>query len=188
LLISDSRYAFACAIVLIAGNAVLRRIPQQLGFVLFFGVILAAGAIVLISGVSAGRDDFLGRLYYTFNSMNRLDLPMLLGFKFDFAVKFMDSGLLYFVVSQSLPVVVLLTVLYSVGIVATGPEAKLYKTCTLIAVALSLLISNSLFSIKVAALMWYCLGAFASASSRNKTAQSAPVNAEINLAGLQHSK
>src|SRR5205807_924409 len=62
LLISDSRYAFACALVLIGFRVALARFPQQLCFLLFLGVVAAAAVLVNISGVTYGTDDFLGRL------------------------------------------------------------------------------------------------------------------------------
>ena len=166
LVISDSRYGFACGLILIGFRASLHRFPQQLGFVLFLCVIAAAAVLVEVSGISRGTDDFLGRLFYTFHALQTLDLEMLLGLRYELATRFMDSGLAYFIVSQSLLMVIALVLYYSLGIVATTPEARIYKNLILIAWSLNLLISNSLFSIKVAALMWFMLGALINGGNR----------------------
>jgi putative polymerase len=167
LLLSDSRFAFACGLILIGLSLVLRRLPQQFSFMLFGIVVAGAGILVWVTGISVASDDFLGRLFYTFSAMRALDLPMLLGVKYSLAEHFMDSGLVYFIVSQSLLVVILLPLLYSTSVIVVSPEARLYKHYLMIMLALSLLISNSLFSIKVAALLWFCLGAFRSAAVRS---------------------
>ena len=159
LLISDSRYAFACALVLIGFRLVFAKFPQQLCFLLFVGVVAAAAVLVQVSGVSYGSDDFLGRLYYTFNALRRLDFEMLLGLHYDLLTRFADSGIAYFIVSQSLPMLIVLVLYYAIGIVANDGESRFYKNALMIAWALGLLISNSLFSIKVAALMWFIFGA-----------------------------
>lgn len=166
LLFSDSRFAFACSLLLVALYALLRRTPQQLGFLLFALILACAPILVWLSGKASASDDFLGRIVYSVNALKTLDLPMLLGMQFKLASKYMDSGLVYFIVSQSLLVVVLLPLLYSIGVVVSSPEAKLYKHYVLVVLALNLLISNSLFSIKIAALLWFCVGAFARVSLR----------------------
>lgn len=169
LLLSDSRFAFACSMLLVALNALLRRTPQQMSF-LFFGLVVAgAGILVWLTGIHMSSDDFLGRIFYSIHSLQSLDLSMLFGMKFKLASNYMDSGLVYFIVSQSLIAVVVLPLLYSTGVVVTSREAKLYKHYVMIVLALNLLISNSLFSIKVAALLWFCVGALGRVSMRVPT-------------------
>ncbi len=163
LVISDSRYAFACGLVLIGLSVALRRFPQQLSFVLFIGVVIAGAVLVRWSGVMRASDDFLGRVFYTFNALQGLTPDMLMGVRFDLASRYMDSGLGYFIVAQSLPVVIALMLYCSIGIVGGSSDSRFYKNALMIAWSLSLLISNSLFSIKVGALMWFALGAFAAA-------------------------
>lgn len=159
LVLSDSRFAFASGVILIALRPLLRRTPQQLSFVLFASVVGAAAFIVWFTGIGVATDDFLGRLFYTVSALQRLDVPTLFGMKYPLAENFMDSGLVYFIVSQSLVVVLLLPLVYSIGLIVSGTEAKLYKHYLMIVLALNLMISNSLFSIKVAALLWFCVGA-----------------------------
>lgn len=166
LVLSDSRFAFACSMLLVGLSLVLRRTPQQLSFLLFALVLASAAVLVWLTGITKTTDNFLGRIFYSINALLNLDLPKLLGMKFKLATNYMDSGLVYFIVSQSLLAVLLLPFLYSIGVIATNPEARLYKHYVMIVLALNLLISNSLFSIKVAALLWFCLGAFGRASIR----------------------
>jgi putative polymerase len=166
LLFSDSRFAFACSLLLVMLYTVLRRTPQQLSFLLFALMLLGGVVLVWVSGKTSAADDFMGRIFYSLEKIGTLDLSMLLGMKFMLAANYMDSGLVYFIVSQSLLVLILLLLLYSIGLVVRGPEAKLYKHYVLVVLALNLLISNSFFSMKVAALLWFCLGAFARVSLR----------------------
>lgn len=166
LLISDSRYAFACGMVLIGLRVVLPRFPQQFGFLLFFGVVAAGALLAHWSGATRASDDFTGRIFYTFNALHYFTTDMLLGVRFDLASHYMDSGLAYFIVSQSLLVLVALVMYYSFGVVGANSQARLYKNALMVAWSLSLLISNSLFSIKVAALMWFVLGALISTMQR----------------------
>ena len=176
LLISDSRYAFACAMVLIGFRIALAKFPQQLCFLLFIGVVAVAAALVKITGVAYGSDDFLGRLYYTFNALSGLNLEMLLGLRYDLLTRYMDSGISYFIISQSLPMLIVLVLYYALGIIAHDSAARIYKNALVIAWSLSLLISNSLFSIKVAALMWFALGALVRNSDRLPDEESAGVH------------
>ncbi|HEY3699404.1 MAG TPA: hypothetical protein VGK97_08740 [Spongiibacteraceae bacterium] len=173
LLISDSRYAFACALVLIGFRVALHKFPQQLAFLLFIGVVAAAAVLVQFAGAERATDDFIGRIFYTFNALHSLSTEMLLGLRYDLATKFMDSGLAYFLVSQSLLMLIILMIYYSIGIVGNNSESRIYKNSIMIAWSLSLLISNSLFSIKVAAMMWFLLGALVGTSRSSARLNSA---------------
>lgn len=177
LMFSDSRFAFMCSLLLVALTALLRRTPQQLSFLLFALMVAGGAVLVWLTGTRVASDDFIGRIYFSVHALQSLDLPMLLGMKFKLASNYMDSGLVYFIVSQSLLAVVLLPLLYSIGVIVTSPQAKLYKQYVLIVLALNLLISNSLFSIKVAALLWFCLGALGRASMRAPAAPAPRIDA-----------
>lgn len=162
LLISDSRFAFACSLILIGAAPMLRRIPQQFSFCLFFAAIAAGMLLVLLSGKTTVSDDFFGRVAYTLQTLRAFDFETLMGLRVTQGLTLMDSGLAYFIATQSLLCAVVLPVLYSIGLVGSARGSRLYKHSIMIVLALSLLISNSLFSIKIAALLWFSLGAFIS--------------------------
>jgi putative polymerase len=163
LLLSDSRYGFACSLVLIAFRLFFSRFPQQFSFLIFVGVVGAAWLMIQALHVTQAADNFTGRIFYTFWSLSTLDLNALLGVRLSLVNRFADSGLTYFIVCQSLLVVAFLLVYYSIAVVGTNTRSRFIKNAVMIAFSLSLLISNSLFSIKIAALMWFCVGAFISA-------------------------
>jgi len=166
LMLADSRFAFFCGIALIASRPLLRWVPQQLSFLLFPAIVAMAVLAVWLSSVNVATDDFLGRLFYTVKAMQRIDLQGLLGMKYAMAQNYMDSGLMYFVISQSVIAAIALPIAYSVGLRAVGTEARLYKHFLMIVLAMNLMISNSLFSIKIAALLWFCVGALGRSAQR----------------------
>ena len=169
LLLSDSRYGFACSLVLIAFRLFFSRFPQQFSFLIFVGVVGGAWLLIQALNVTHPADNFTGRIFYTFWSLSTLDLNALLGVRLSLVNRFADSGLTYFIVCQSLLVLAFLLVYYSIAVVGTNARSRFIKNAVMIAFSLSLLISNSLFSIKIAALMWFCVGAFISARDPRET-------------------
>lgn len=160
LLISDSRYAFACSLVLIGFRMFLMRFPQQLVFLLFLGVLGTAWGMVTYLQVSLAEDNFSGRVFYTFYALSTLDISSLMGVNLALVDRFADSGVAYFIIGQSIFGLIFLFGYYSLGIVGTDARSRFFKNAVMIAFSLNLLISNSLFSIKVAAMMWFAVTAF----------------------------
>lgn len=163
LLISDSRYAFACSLILIGTRLFLMRFPQQFSFLIFIGIVAGAWIMIHVLHVTSTGDNFTGRVFYTFVSLSSLDVGAVMGVKPWLLESFADSGLTYFIVCQSILGVMFLLIYYSLGLIGNDRESRFFKNAVMIAFGLNLLISNSLFSIKVAAMMWFAVGAFISA-------------------------
>jgi len=163
LLISDSRYGFACSLILIGFRMFFYRFPQQFAFLIFAAIVGAAWSMIHVLHISRAEDNFTGRIFYTFQSLGSLDISGLLGLRLALVDRFADSGLTYFIVCQSVVSLILLLLYYSIAIAGNSVQSRFLKNAVMIAFGLNLLISNSIFSIKVAALMWFCVGAFVSA-------------------------
>lgn len=166
LLISDSRYGFACSLVLITLRLVLMRFPQQFTFLIFLAVVAAAWALVNFLQIDQPADNFTGRLFYTFYSLDKLDFPALMGVRVPWMDRFADSGLTYFIVNQSIFGLLFLMAYYSLGVVGQDAPSRFFKNAVMVAFGLSLLISNSMFSIKIAGLMWFLVTAFIASATR----------------------
>ncbi|HYG07630.1 MAG TPA: polysaccharide biosynthesis protein GumE [Stenotrophomonas sp.] len=155
---SDGRLAAGTCVLMLLAAPILRRLDQRLAFAVFLAVLLGGWALVAAAGVQAYEDTMLGRIFFTVDSMSRLSLPAWLGLDADAAYRYFDSGIAYFVVSQSVFVVLAFLLAYSFLMVLPGREGQAFKHLAILAFALSLLVSNGYFSIKTAALWWFVCG------------------------------
>jgi len=155
---SDGRLAAGTCVLMLLAAPILRRLDQRLAFALFAAVLLGGWALVGAAGVHAYEDTMLGRIFFTVDSMSHLSLPAWLGLDTDAAYRYFDSGIAYFVVSQSIFAVLVFLLAYSFLMILPGREGQVFKHLAILAFALSLLVSNGYFSIKTAALWWFVCG------------------------------
>jgi putative polymerase len=105
-----------------------------------------------------GYDNFIGRVAATLEVLSRLDVSALVGLSARAAETAADYGIVYFILSQSLFGVAAIWF----GICLLAPDrtlsSRVYMHAIGIFIPLSLLISNSFFSIKIAALIWFFYG------------------------------
>ena len=102
-------------------------------------------------------DTFAGRLRSGLNALGLLDVPRMLGISTD-RVGFEDAGWAYFIQSQSVLVAIAMWLI--ITLTNTGDDAggRMAKHATALFLALCLPVSNGVFSIKTAGLMWVCYG------------------------------
>jgi len=155
---SDGRLAAGTCVLMLLATPILRRLDQRLAFGLFILVLLGGWLLVAAAGVHAYEDTMLGRIFFTVDSMSHLSLPAWLGLDTDAAYRYFDSGISYFIVSQSIFVVMAFLLAYSFSLILPGVEGQTFKQLAIFAFALSLLVSNGYFSIKTAALWWFVCG------------------------------
>jgi len=155
---SDGRLAAGTCVLMLLAAPILRRLDQRLAFALFGAVLLGGWALVSAAGVQAYEDTMLGRIFFTVDSMSRLSVQAWLGLDINEAYRYFDSGIAYFVVSQSIFVVLAFLLAYSFLMILPGREGQAFKHLAILAFALSLLVSNGYFSIKTAALWWFVCG------------------------------
>jgi putative polymerase len=81
-----------------------------------------------------------------------------MGLDFAQAYRYFDSGISYFIASQSIVGVLAFLLSYSFLLLMPSKEGQLFKNLAMFAFALSLLVSNGYFSIKTSALWWFVCG------------------------------
>ncbi len=155
---SDGRLAAGTCVLMAVLAPFLRRVDQRLAFGLFLLVLSGGWLLVTAAGVQAYEDTTLGRIFFTVDSISHLSLPAWLGLDTDAAYRYFDSGIAYFIVSQSIFGVMAFLLAYSFLLFLPGTEGQTFKQLAIFAFALSLLVSNGYFSIKTAALWWFVCG------------------------------
>jgi putative polymerase len=154
----DGRFAaVACGAIAVLA-LVAARLPRRstvLYLPVITGMVLAA---VLLGGLQVGADDFSGRIAFTADLLSRFDVQDFLGISDRYMKLAVDSGLAYFIVTQSIIglCAVWLFVVYA------SAEARMeqvrYNHALCLYVSLLLMVSYALFTIKTAALLWFIHG------------------------------
>ncbi len=155
---SDGRLAAGTCVLMLMLTPLLKRLDQRLAFLLFLLVLAGGWLLVWTAGIQAYEDTTLGRVFFTVNSINHLPLESWLGLNYAAAYKYFDSGIAYFIASQSVVGVLAFLLAYSFLMLLPTREGQLFKNLAIFAFALSLLVSNGYFSIKTAALWWFACG------------------------------
>lgn len=155
---SDGRLAAGTVVLMVLMTPLLQRMDQRLGFLIFFGVLLGGWLLVWASGIQSYEDTMPGRIFFTVDSIGRMSTQAWLGLDFDSPYKYFDSGIAYFISSQSVVMVLAFLLAYSFLMLMRTVEGQLFKNLLIFAFALSLLVSNGYFSIKTAALWWFACG------------------------------
>jgi putative polymerase len=120
-------------------------------------LIIVALAVQLLQIPPEG-DTFPGRVSQSMNFMSWIDLGGLMGLSQYMSVMFADSGIAYFVATQSLAGVVIIWLFVAFGMKQNTREQIIFLHGACLYLPLNLLISYSLFSIKTAALLWFVYG------------------------------
>jgi putative polymerase len=153
----DGRFAAVACGAIAALALIAARFPNR-STVLYLpaitGVVLLA---VLLGGLHVG-DDFSGRIAFTADLLSRFDVQDFLGISDRYAKLAVDSGLAYFIVTQS---IIGLCAVW-LFIVYASAEARMeqvrYNHALCLYVSLLLMVSYALFTIKTAALLWFIHG------------------------------
>ncbi len=158
LIASDGRLASATCLAMLLLAPLLRRVDQSLAALLFIGVLLAGWLAVWALGVNAYDDTLMGRVFVSVDAINSMTPREWFGLDLGAPYRYSDSGIAYFIAGQS--VVVVLAFLLGFAFLLRMPTSngQLFKNLFVLAFALSLLVSNSYFSIKTAGLWWFACG------------------------------
>lgn len=155
---SDGRLAAGTCVLMVLLTPLLKRLDQRLAFLVFLLVIMSAWLLVWVTGITAYQDTTMGRVFFTVYSMNNLSFESWMGLDFAQAYRYFDSGISYFIASQSIVGVLAFLLAYSFLLLMPSKEGQLFKNLAIFAFALSLLVSNGYFSIKTSALWWFVCG------------------------------
>ncbi|HHW4681887.1 MAG TPA: polysaccharide biosynthesis protein GumE [Xylella sp.] len=156
---SDGRLATGTCILMVLLAPFLKRFDQRFGFLLFFSVLVGGWFLVQMSGINAYNQDTVpGRVFFSMDSLGRLSLESWLGLNLQEPYRYFDSGIAYFITSQSVIAVLVFLLTYSFLFNMQSDEGRAFKNMAIFSFALSLLVSNSYFSIKTSALWWFTCG------------------------------
>lgn len=156
----DGRLAMACMGVLILVLPFAPRLPDWISVVTLPSVVLASLVAMPLGLEQATGDTLFGRLKVGTQSIMDMSWADVLGFGGIAGLNF-DSGISYFVLTQSFPILILTWFALTLSSSYFG-HRKCLKLGVAIFISLCLPISNSIFSIKTGALMWAIYGSFLS--------------------------
>jgi len=155
---SDGRLALGLCAVLVVAAPVIPKLPRWGSLLVLPATIAAVFAIVTALGSTPNLDTFAGRTAKTVAVLFSLDAGNWLGLTSPATLdKLVDSGLAYFIASQSLLGLLILW-LVAFGTAPGSRRGLLMHYGAAIYLAGTMAVSYSSFSIKTAALLWYMLG------------------------------
>ena len=155
---SDGRLATVTCVVIALGSLIFPRLPRYSNVLYLPALILILGTMIALLGMQDSGDDFTGRLAGSIDLLTSLNIEELLGFDAFQAVRAFDSGITYFIITQSIigAGLIWLFVCLVPRYDSRTSTVMIHSICLYI--SFNLLVSYSLFSIKTAALMWFMYG------------------------------
>ena len=169
---SDGRFASVMIGLIIVFFFLSSSLPHVASWFYLPGALVLAALGVSVLGISDTGDDFSGRVAGSVGIISRMSLTDLLGFNTFSAYRAMDSGIAYFLLSQSLIGVLVVWTFISLGLPQDDKPSIIATHAVSLYVTLLLLVSYSLFSVKTAALLWFSYGAIAHPVPRHRRASS----------------
>lgn len=174
----DGRLAMASALPMMLCCYLAPRLPRNSALIYIPGVTCLAFILVHFGHFQPGGDDFPGRIAHTIYLLTTYQTAEFLGLSDELLSKAVDSGIAYLITTQSIFVVVALWA----TIVMSASEDRSDKTrfthAVCIYIAMNMMVSFALLTIKTAALLWFIYG---SLQTRKATPKVAPPN--IRLSG-----
>lgn len=155
---SDGRLASVTCLLMLLATPLFRRTGQVFAAAIFAIVVLGGWLLVAATGTTVYDDTTLGRIFVTVKAMTDMPLPTWFGLDIAAPASYSDSGIAYFIASQSIVGVLAFVLGYALLLRMRTSNGQLFKNLFIFALALGLLVSNSYFSIKTAALWWFTIG------------------------------
>jgi putative polymerase len=146
-----------CPILLLC-YFIFTLLPRYSNVLYLPGALLLSGILVTWFALQNSGDDFSGRLVDSIAALTKLDIRTFFGLHPEQSESGADSGITYFIITQSVfgPVAIWLFVCLVPSY--HDRRSTIFVHGISIYIALNLLISYSLFSIKTAGLMWFMYG------------------------------
>lgn len=165
----DGRFALIAVLITVIVRFVAPLLPRYSN-VIYLPCVLAGAALVTYwFNLSPLGDDFTSRTAGSISKLSQMGLIDLLGYNVGHAYDVMDSGIAYLLYSQSLLGTIMLWIMIALAMPQRDRPSIIFSHATSIYVALNLLVSYSVFSIKTAGLLWFAFGALSRAPSALKT-------------------
>lgn len=154
----DGRLAMASVLPMVLCCAIAPRLPRHSALVYIPGVLTLAFVLVSIGHFVPGGDDFPSRIAHTVSLLSVYGLPEYLGVSDELLSKAVDSGIAYLVTTQSIFVVVAIWATVGLAPREDRPDKSRIVHAVMIYVALNMMVSWALLTIKTAALLWFTYG------------------------------
>lgn len=159
----DGRLAAVLSVVIILIAMVATWLPWKSALLYLPLTLVGAVAFVVLAHPDVA-DNFPGRVAYGIDLLARYDLLDWFGNSDRLVVDAADSGIAYTITTQSVIGLAAFWCFLVLNAKEQTPEQVKYLHAVCIYLALSMLVSYSLFSIKTAALLWFIYGSFQMAS------------------------
>lgn len=158
LLTNDSRTMLMFSFVCLAGYFLFPRIPTG-WTLLYMPLVLALGFLVYTLRPDASGDTLDGRVVLTVKHILETDLFAVLGLEAAKAAQFADSGYVYAVYGGTIFGVLLFWLFVCLFPAGQTPEQRRFAHLLSVFLFVNMMIGgNAVFSIKVAALLWFLAG------------------------------
>ena len=154
----DGRLAMASVPPMVFCCALAPRLPRFSALFYIPGVLMLAFVLVHVGHFEPGGDDFPSRIAHTVNLLSIYGLPEYLGVSDELLSKAVDSGIAYLVTTQSIFVVVAIWAVIGLSPSEDRPDKSRIVHAAMIYVALNMMVSFALLTIKTAALLWFTYG------------------------------
>ncbi|MGV8937232.1 MAG: hypothetical protein ACOH2J_08930 [Allorhizobium sp.] len=156
IIFADARFGFYTCILITLMLPFFRLLPRTIWLVMPFFMLAAIAAYGLATGIQGGPNDIGGRIDVTAGILNRLNLSIVLGIE-SIDLFTADSGLGYTLTNFG---IFGFAGLWCLLVLAPVRDARawIFHSMVIIYILLLMIISNSFYSIKTAALLWFLLG------------------------------
>jgi putative polymerase len=154
----DGRLAALSIVIILLSLALLRGVSSRWSVLYLPVVVLLSAAFVSLLGLSPTGDNFGGRLAGSIVTLSEVGLRGLAGFDTQSSAGAADSGITYFVLTQSLVGVAVIWSMVCLVPADRSSSLRTYIHGIGIFVPLNLMVSYSFFSVKVSALIWFAYG------------------------------
>lgn len=166
LIVCDGRLALSVVLMLCAYMPLCRWLPDRLSILYLPGLLMILALASMAGILGEAGDNFTGRLSVGLDALAGMDVDRLLGVAVD-RIRLDDAGWADFVQAQSLIVSIGLWLILCLTGFGRAPADRMAKHGIMLFITLCLPISNSLLSIKTAAVMWTLYG-YSYARSRRR--------------------
>lgn len=157
LVTNNTRTSLILAILAPVGYFLYPRMPRYLNIAI--APLLLTVAWFVENPNRPYADDFAGRLSLTIRTLQKLDLPAVIGEKIGHAMEFADSGYTYFIYAGTLPGLMLLWLFIALYLPQRTAAQKRFAYGACLFIACSLVVGGtSIFTIKVSSMLWFAAG------------------------------
>lgn len=181
----DGRFAMTSVLLILAFRFIAPALPRYVNVAYLPGLLVVVVVVVRLAHLSSDGDNFPSRAAGSVEVLSQMDFLALFGSEAQRAYDVMDSGIAYLVYSQSVIGAAALWIAIVFGLPQRDRASIVYSHATSIYVALNLLVSYSMFSIKTAALLWFVFGAVHRRTSDRTAPQGALVKSRMSARSLR---